>query len=73
MRDIGVNAFRGCGSLKSVSLRESVTRIGKEAFGGCVSLTELTLPKGCKAERNAFPKGCKVKGRLRAFFSTLGK
>jgi BspA type Leucine rich repeat region (6 copies) len=40
---IGCDAFYGCISLTSVSIGNSVTRIGEGAFGG-TSLTNMTIP-----------------------------
>ena len=36
-------AFRGCSSLTSVTIGESVTSIGERAFVGCSSLTSVTI------------------------------
>lgn len=36
---IGVNAFRGCSGLTSVTIPSSVTSIGSDAFRGCSGLT----------------------------------
>ena len=41
---IGESAFRGCFSLTSVTIPDSVTLIGEYAFRGCSSLTSVTIP-----------------------------
>lgn len=39
-------AFKDCKNLKSVTIPQSVTRIGNEAFRGCTSLKELCIEDG---------------------------
>ena len=40
------NAFIDCGTLESVKIPDSVTRIGVDAFSGCSSLESVTIPNG---------------------------
>ncbi len=42
---VGINAFRDCSSLASVSLAEGITQLGSNAFYGCSSLEELVFPE----------------------------
>lgn len=41
---IGNSAFRGCNSLTSINIPNSVTTIGKQAFADCESLTSINIP-----------------------------
>ena len=41
---IGLDAFKGCTSLTSVSIPNTVTVIEEHAFSGCNSLTQLNIP-----------------------------
>ena len=43
---IGADAFRGCDTLKSITIPNSVTSIGSYAFSGCTSLTSVTIGNG---------------------------
>ena len=43
---IGGYAFKGCESLTSVTIPNSVTSIGYKAFYGCSSLKSIKIPKG---------------------------
>ena len=43
--DIGDSAFEGCVKLRSVGLKDGVTKIGKRAFANCKNLKSLTIPR----------------------------
>ena len=78
--EIGDDAFRGCGKLKTISLPSSLTKIGSGAFAFCESLEEVQIPYGvtaipdecffcCEALRSVqLPGGLKTIGE-RAFHS----
>lgn len=55
---IGAWAFRGCGSLESITIPKSVTSIGDWAFKDCSSLEKIIIPKSViDMGENAFD-GC---------------
>lgn len=41
---IGRFVFRGCTSLKSITLSDKITEIGESAFSGCSGLTNVVIP-----------------------------
>lgn len=55
---IGVNAFAGCSSLRSVSIPLSVTSIEASAFRNCTSLTSVVIPEGVTAIMGLAFDGC---------------
>ena len=44
--NIGVDMFRGCSNLKTITLPEGVTSIGSQAFLNCTNLKTINLPNG---------------------------
>ena len=55
---IGVNAFKGCTGLTSVTIPESVTSIDAAAFEGCSGLTSVTIPESVTSINAAAFEGC---------------
>ncbi len=51
---VGINAFRDCSALTSVSLAEGITRFGGNAFYGCSSLRELVFPEDAELDVQVF-------------------
>ena len=58
MTYIGERAFRGCSSLTSVVIGDSVTYIGERAFRGCSSLENITIPDSVTSIGNSAFEGC---------------
>ena len=51
---IGEGSFKGCASLKRITIPNSVTKIGISAFAGCNKLEEMSIPfTGSQAGFNA--------------------
>ncbi len=50
--------FEGCTTLESVSIPNSVTRIGEFAFRGCTALTSITIPSSVTTIGNSAFSGC---------------
>ena len=51
-------AFRWCESLQSITIPNSVTKIGDEAFSGCKSLQSVTIPNSVTKIGNGAFSGC---------------
>ena len=56
--EIGFGAFKGCTSLKSITIPESVTEIGGYAFDGCTSLKSITIPESVTEIASTAFSGC---------------
>lgn len=55
---IGLDAFKGCGELSSITMPNSVTEISVCAFEGCTGLSSVTISEGMEAISIAAFKGC---------------
>lgn len=55
---IGVQAFRGCDSLKKIKIPNSITNIGVYAFAHCNSLMSISIPKSVKSIGDDAFTGC---------------
>lgn len=55
---IGVEAFRGCSDLTSVTIPDSVTSIGSVAFRDCTGLTSITIPNSVTHIGDSAFSGC---------------
>lgn len=55
---IGMSAFRGCKSLKTVKLGKSILNIDEGCFNNCTSLEKITLPKSLEKLGGSIFAGC---------------
>lgn len=55
---IGMSAFRGCKSLKTVKLGKGILNIDEGCFNDCTSLEEITLPKSLEKLGGSLFAGC---------------
>ena len=56
---ISACAFRGCKSLTSITIPDSVVSIGRFAFSDCTSLTSVTIPDSVTSIGAYAFRGCK--------------
>ena len=56
--EIADAAFKNCAHLRTVSLPENISRIGKSAFENCVQLQTVTIPGGIKVLEFGVFMGC---------------
>ncbi|MBO5778346.1 MAG: leucine-rich repeat protein [Clostridia bacterium] len=55
---LDAEAFRGCTSLKKITLADSLAAIGSNAFQGCTALTEINLPENLRRLPDSLFLGC---------------
>ena len=56
----GGKGFSGCNKLTSITMPNSIERIGAYAFSDCTALTSITIPDRISIDGNAF-KNCAIK------------
>lgn len=57
--ELSAGSFRGCKSLRSISLSGYIKQIGEETFRDCTYLTNINVPTGVKTISDAMFYGCK--------------
>ena len=58
LNSIGMAAFYGCTSLRSVSIPSGTQSIGDEAFAGCSELKTITIPDSVTSIADDAFDGC---------------
>jgi uncharacterized repeat protein (TIGR02543 family) len=58
VKGICANAFSGCSGITSVTIPDSVTKIGDRAFSGCTGLTSITIPNSVTSIGAGAFSGC---------------
>ena len=53
-----LKTFKFCRNLKSVTIPDNVTTIGRAAFEGCISIESITIPKGVTSIEDYVFSGC---------------
>ena len=56
--EIADSCFEKCAHLRTITLPDSITWIGRDAFENCVRLQTVTIPKGVGILRKSVFKGC---------------
>ena len=59
LQSIGHEAFKGCTSLKDVTLPKNLKVIGTRAFADCTSLENIVIPEGVTTIEDGAFAGCK--------------
>lgn len=57
-RVVSISGFDGCTGLTSITIPESVNRIGGSAFRGCTGLTSITIPSSVQSIVDRAFEGC---------------
>jgi hypothetical protein len=73
VKSIGAEAFRGCTSLKALTISDSVTEIGWGAFYDCRALSEITLGNALREIGACAFYGCRGSILIPASTSLIGE